>query len=221
MTSGARSSGWAVCKIVEKALEAEVTDVLGRDYFARSGGDGRGYRNGYRTGRLRSAEGPIEYATPQVSDREEPFRSRVRGQVDGRTDALEQLAIEMYARGLSTRDIEAAFCGPDGQALLSRTAVSELTEKLWDEYEAFVTRDLAEHRIVYLFVDGIAERLRPGQPREAVLGAWGSMARGGNTCSTWPRAPKKTRRAVGHFFKISNVEASSIRCSSTRMGRPG
>ena len=89
----------AVRKIVEEALEAEVTDVLGRDYYERPGGAGRGYRNGYRTGRLRSAEGPIAYATPHVSDRREPFRSRLRGQLDGRTEALEQLAIEHVRAG--------------------------------------------------------------------------------------------------------------------------
>ena len=51
--------------------------------------------------------------------------------------------------------------------------MSEITEKLWAEYEDFRKRDLSEHAIAYLFVDGIAERLRPGQRREAVLAAWG------------------------------------------------
>jgi hypothetical protein len=51
--------------------------------------------------------------------------------------------------------------------------VSEITERLWAEYEGFCKRDLSEHAIVYLFVDDIAERLRPGQRREAVLAAWG------------------------------------------------
>jgi transposase-like protein len=37
---------------------------------------------------------------------------------------------------------------------------------------------LSEHGIVYLFIDGIAERLRPGQSREAVLAAWGIGADG-------------------------------------------
>jgi hypothetical protein len=35
---------------------------------------------------------------------------------------------------------------------------------------------LAGHGIVYLFVDGIAERPRPGQPREPVVAAWGGGA---------------------------------------------
>jgi hypothetical protein len=44
--------------------------------------------------------------------------------------------VEMYARGLSTRDIEELLADETGQSLLSRTAVSEITERLWAEYEA-------------------------------------------------------------------------------------
>jgi Transposase, Mutator family len=66
--------------------------------------------------------------------------------------------VEMYARGLSTRDIEAVFADVDGRSLLSRTAVSEITERLWAEYEAFASRDLSEFAVTYQFVDGIAER---------------------------------------------------------------
>jgi transposase-like protein len=112
--------------------------------------------------------------------------------VRGRTEELEALAVEMYARGLSTRDIEAVFAGADGRSLLSRTAVSEVTERLWAEYEAFASRDLADFEVTYLFVDGIAERLHLGQPREAVLAAWGIRADGKKTLlhlapGTWHR----------------------------------
>jgi len=44
---------------------------------------------------------------------------------------------------------------------------------MWDEYEAFATRDLSEFDIAYLFIDGVAERLHPGQKKDAVLCAWG------------------------------------------------
>ena len=163
----------AVRKIVEEALEAEVSDVLGRGYYESGAEPGRGYRNGYRRGRLRTAEGAIEYGVPQVADRAEPFVSRIRAGLAGRTAELERLAVELFARGLSTRDVEAAFRGGDGQSLLSRTAVSQVTERLWQEYEAFATRDLSEFGVAYLFVDGVAERLHAGMPREAVLCAWG------------------------------------------------
>src|SRR5688500_4562144 len=79
----------------------------------------------------------------------------------------------MYARGLSVRDIEATFTDEDGRCALSKSAASQVAERLWEDYQAFAGRDLAEHRVLYLFVDGIAERLHLGQSREAVLAAWG------------------------------------------------
>jgi putative transposase len=162
----------AVRKVIEELLEAEVTDVLGRDYY-RHGVADSGYRNGSRPGRLKTAEGAVEYAAPQVCDREEPFRSPLRALLTGRSEELERLGLEMYARGLSTRDIEDATRGEDGVPLLSRSVVSEVTEKLWAEYEAFATRDLREFNLAYLFLDGVAERLHPGQKKDAVLCAWG------------------------------------------------
>jgi transposase-like protein len=71
------------------------------------------------------------------------------------------------------RDIEAAFTDERGRCVLTKSAVSELTERLWADYQAFAGRDLGEFKVLYLFVDGIAERLHLGQPREAVLAAWG------------------------------------------------
>lgn len=158
--------------IVEEALEGEATDALGRGYYER-GEPRRGYRNGYRLGRVRSAEGEIEFAVPQIADTAEPFRSQIREVIRGRTEELERLAVEMYARGLSVRDIEAAFTDESGRCALTKTAASELTERLWADYQAFAARDLAEFKVLYLFVDGIAEKLHLGQPREAVLAAWG------------------------------------------------
>ena len=69
-------------------------------------------------------------------------RACVRAGVAGRTAELERLAVEMFARGLSTRDIEAAFRDGSGASVLSRTAVSQVTERLWQEYEAFAARHL-------------------------------------------------------------------------------
>jgi putative transposase len=202
-TGGGRSDlvRLAARLIIEEALEGEASDALGRGYYERGAAPGRGYRNGYRTGRLKSAEGAIEYSAPQLADRTEPFRSRLRGVVRGRSEELEALAIEMYARGLSTRDIEALFADESGRSLLSRSAVSEITERLWAEYEAFATRDLAEFEIVYLFVDGIAERLHLGQPREAVLAAWGIAADGGKVLLHLAPGTKEDTASCRAFFQ--------------------
>jgi transposase-like protein len=160
--------------IVEEALEAEVRDALGPDYHERGGEPDRGYRNGARPGRLKTAEGLIDFAAPQVAGRDAPFRSGVRDNLKGRTEALEDLAVELLARGLSVRDIEDALRDETGRLLLSRTAVSEVGEQLWADYKHFAAQDLGEYDIAYLFVDGFAERIRPGQRREPVMAAWAS-----------------------------------------------
>ena len=159
--------------IVEEALEAESRDALGRGYYEHGGDPGRGYRNGNRTGRLKTAEGMVNTTAPQIAGREEASRSEIRTHLKGRSEALEDLAVEMLVRGLSVRDIEDTFRNDDGSLLLSRTAVSEIGERLWQDYQAFANRDLGGYDIAYLFVDGIAERIRPGQRREPVLAAWG------------------------------------------------
>jgi transposase-like protein len=187
--------------IIEDALEGEARDAVGRDYYARGARPGSGYRNGYRSGRVTSAEGAIEYSAPQIADRATPFRSRIREIISGRTEALEALAVEMYARGLSTRDIEALFADEAGHSLLSRTAVSEITERLWAEYEAFASRDLSEFDVLYLFVDGIAERLHLGQPREAVLAAWGILADGKKALLHLAPGAKEDRASCKEFFQ--------------------
>src|SRR4051794_27648227 len=187
--------------IVEEALEAEVRDEVGRERYERADGEASGYRNGYRTGRMKTAEGVVEFAAPQVRDTAEPFVSGIRQNLAGRTGALEDLAVELYARGLSTRDIEDAFTDEAGRRLLSRAAVSEITERLWAEYEAFTTRDLSEYRIVYLFVDGIAERLRAGQAREPVLAAWGIGEEGGKVLLHLMAGSKEDTETVRAFFQ--------------------
>lgn len=186
--------------IIEEALEGEAAEALGRGYYARGAAPGSGYRNGYRTGRLKTAEGAVEYGAPQIADRAEPFRSKIREVLGSRTEELEALAVEMYARGLSTRDIEALFAGANGKSLLSRTAVSEITERLWAEYQAFAGRDLAEFEVLYLFVDGIAERLHLGQPREAVLAAWAILAEGAKVLLHLAPGTKEDTASCREFF---------------------
>lgn len=68
---------------------------------------------GYEDATLRTAEGGIGVKVPQVRDAEVPYRSKLIEFLAGGTEALDRPVVEMYARGLSTRDIEDAFRGPD------------------------------------------------------------------------------------------------------------
>src|SRR5512144_3012041 len=71
--------------IVEEALEGEAGDALGREYYEHGAQPGQGYRNGYRPGRLKTAEGRMEYSAPQIAGRDEPFRSAIREHLKGHT----------------------------------------------------------------------------------------------------------------------------------------
>ena len=117
--------------MIEQALEAEVDQALGRRYYEHrdrdddEGGEEalRPMRNGTRAARIDSAEGVIEFEAPQV--RGLPgWKSEVRAALAGKSEELTRLAVEMYARGLSMRDIEAAFTDTNGRCVLTRSAAS-------------------------------------------------------------------------------------------------
>ena len=207
--------------ILEEALEGEVRDRIGRERYERADGEAKGYRNGYRPGRMKTAEDMVEFAAPQVRDTPEPFVSEIRENLTGRTQALEDLAVELYARGLSTRDVEDAFTDEGGRRLLSRAAVSEITERLWAEYEAFIKRDLSEYRIVYLYVDGIAERLRAGQPREAVIAAWGIGEDGRKVLLHLMAGSKEDTETVRAFFQDMRMRGLGDPLLVVSDGAPG
>jgi transposase-like protein len=164
----------AVQKVVQEAVEQEVTDFLGRERYERQP-EPVGYRNGYKPGRIRSAEGDILLQVPQVRGTDDPYHSKLLEFLRGNSDVLEYLVTQMYSRGLSTRDVEDAFRDPQtGNMLLSRSAVSEITDSLWEDYKAFCQRDLSQFPVEYLFVDAIYESLRrQGNVKEALLCAWG------------------------------------------------
>jgi putative transposase len=164
----------AVQLVAQQILEQEVADFLGRERYERQP-EATGYRNGYKPGRIRSAEGAIPLQVPQIRDAPGPYQSRLLAFLRGNTDVLEYLVMQMYSRGLSTRDVEDAFRDPlTGEMLLSRTAVSEITDSIWEDYQHFCQRDLSVFEVEYLFVDAVYESLRrQGNVKEALLCAWG------------------------------------------------
>ena len=160
--------------ILQELLEQEVTEFLGRGHYERQKGEHTGYRNGYEPFNIKTAEGKVCVYKPQVRNTEKPFCSKLAAFFRNNSQVLEKLALEMYARGLSTRDIEDALIEATGDMILSKTAVSNVTEILSKEFEEFQNRDLSQFEIEYLFLDAIYETLRARFGiTEAVLCAWG------------------------------------------------
>lgn len=109
---------------------------------------------------------------PQISGRPEPYRSSLWSQVAKTSDVLKRLIVEMYAGGLSQRDIEYSLEKALGQFVLSKSAVSTITETLREEYEAFCTRDLSGYEVAYLFLDAVYEPLRRWGSKTGVFCVW-------------------------------------------------
>ena len=59
-----------------------------------------------------------------------------------------------------------------GQFVLSKSTVSELTETLRQEYEAFRTRDLSKESVAYLFIATVYEPVRRWGQKTGVLCGW-------------------------------------------------
>jgi transposase-like protein len=179
--------------VVEQMLDVEVAEVLGRQRYERTStlpeGDSSvvpaakstAYRNGHKPRQLRSAEGKVPIDLPQVRGAE-GWSSPLWQKLKPRTEVLDKLVVEMYARGLSTRDIEdllGEIDDGDTQSLLSKSSVSRITEVLWEEFEAFARRDLSGLNVVYLFCDAVYESLRQQAGcKEAVLVTWGILLDG-------------------------------------------
>lgn len=190
-------------KILQEAMEEEVQDYLGRGYYERKEeSEFKGYRNGYEPHRLKTAEGKITVDVPQVREGEAPYRSEIIKQIGGKSSELERLAREMYVRGLSTRDIEDTFKTPEGAQILSKDAVSKLTETLNTEYEEFISRDLSGYDVIYMFVDGVYEGMGyTGTRKEAILCAWAIISDGRKIMLHLALGNKESTNCCKDFFE--------------------
>jgi putative transposase len=163
--------------LMQAALEAEVTDFLGRARYARAAltGDARwGSRNGYREVTVKTTAGPVGLSRPKLRGTTEAFASRLFGSHVTKTNALESLVIASFVRGLSVRDAEAALADALGdQAAISKSTVSAMCQAITGEYRAWMARRLDEVRLDYLYLDASFFRMHPGSPAGPVLAAWG------------------------------------------------
>ena len=163
--------------LLQTALEAEVTEHLGRDRYERreKAEEAKvGSRNGYSPLTIKTTTGPVTLARPKLRATTQQFASRLLGKGVTRTNAIESLVIAGYVRGLSTRDVEAALeeaLGP--QATVSKSTVSRICEAIKVEFEAFKHRGLSGVELCYLYLDGSHFKMHPGAPAEPVLVAWG------------------------------------------------
>jgi putative transposase len=208
--------------VVQELVEGEQADFLGgRGHYQRREEGQRGFRNGCEPRRIRNAEGPLSVQLPQARGARRPFRSALMSFLEGNSDVLDRLVVEMYARGMSTRDIEDAFRDVTGELLISKSAASEITDRLRADYQEFAGRDLSEIEVEYLLADAIFESLRAQGAKEALLVAWCIAADGRKHLLHLAVGNKESEACWTEFFRHMLGRGLRLPTTVTSDGAPG
>ena len=177
MPSWETLEGWArshIQDLLQRALEEEVTEVLGRTRYARrSAVDGPpGSRNGYgKPRRLSLMSGTIEVRRPRVRGLEERFESRILPLFQRRTREVTQLLPELYLHGLSQGDFELALrvCWGTGRPCRPRPSpVCEPREE--EQFETWQQRRLDDRELGLRLGRRYLREGRPGEGQGGVAG---------------------------------------------------
>jgi transposase-like protein len=141
---------------IQGMLEAELDETLGYEKHEKTEEQKENYRNGYKPKTLKSKMGELEIQIPQ--DRNSEFNPRIVPKHKRDISEIEQKIINMYARGLTTREISdeiEEIYGFEASAEL----VSRVTDKIVPMIEEWQNRRLSE---VYpiVFIDAIMFSVR-------------------------------------------------------------
>lgn len=171
--------------LLQAALEAEVTEYLERQKYARAatGAALRGYRHGVGKERsLTVGSGTIKLQVPRVADvpkGQEPFVSRLVKPYQRRSQSLDEVFPKLFLEGLATRDFEPALRSLLGaEAPLSPSTIVRLNQQFKGEYEAWTKSSLSAVPICYLWVDGIYVKAGIGTERACLLVVIGADSTG-------------------------------------------
>jgi putative transposase len=142
--------------LLERVLEAEMTEHLGHDPGGTVINPDGNTRNGISKKRVKGDLGEVELNIPR--DRLGEFEPQVVKKHQRRLAGLDKKILSLYARGLSTTDIKAELKGMF-DVEVSPSLISEITDAVLPEVKAWQARPLeALYPVVYL--DCIFVKLR-------------------------------------------------------------
>ena len=131
---------------VERALDAELDLHLGYDKHQSS--DNPNSRNGYSSKTLLTEDGPYEVAVPR--DRDSSFEPQLVKKHQRRLTAMDEKIWCLYAKGMTTREIVAAF-KEMYDADVSPALISKVTDAVLEQVVEWQSRPLEPvYAIVYL-----------------------------------------------------------------------
>jgi putative transposase len=146
-------------RLMESALEGEITDHLGYDRHDPAGRDGGNSRNGHRSKTVLTDVGPVEIDVPR--DRDGSFEPKIVAKRQKRLSGVDELVISLSAKGLTTGEVQAHLAEVYG-AEVSRQTISTITDKVLDGMAEWQNRPLDPVYPV-IFIDAINVKIRDGK----------------------------------------------------------
>ncbi|MEU4024547.1 IS256 family transposase, partial [Streptomyces microflavus] len=181
-------------RLLESALEGEITDHLGYDKHDPAGKNGGNSRNGTRAKTVLTDVGPVEITVPR--DREGSFEPKIVKKRQKRLSGVDEMVISLAAKGLTTGEVQAHLAEVYG-ADVSRQTISTITDKVLEGMVEWQNRPLdAVYPVV--FIDAIHVKIRDGavanrpiyvalavtvEGRRDILGLWAGD--GGEGAKHW------------------------------------
>ena len=146
-----------IAEFMESGLEAELDDELGYGRYDYRNKDTDNSRNGHSSKTLRTSYGDVEVAIPR--DRKGEFEPQIlRKNQTSVSQDVEEKILSMYAKGMTTGDIEAHIQDIYGIEV-SDTTISRITDKILPIAKEWQQRPL-EAVYAVVFLDAIHYHVR-------------------------------------------------------------
>lgn len=181
-------------RLLESALEGEISDHLGYDKHDSAGKNSGNSRNGTRAKTVLTDVGPVETTVPR--DHEGSFEPKIVKKRQKRLSGVDEMVISLAAKGLTTGEVQAHLAEVYG-ADVSRQTISTITDKILEGMAEWQNRPLdAVYPVV--FIDAIHVKIRDGavanrpiyvalavtaEGRRDILGLWAGD--GGEGAKHW------------------------------------
>ncbi len=145
-------------RLVERAMEVELTDHVGYEPHQEPPGGAENQRNGTSPKTLLTEHGQVRIDAPR--DRDGSFEPRIVRKRQRRFQGFDDKILALYSRGLSTRDISAHLEEIYG-VQVSRDLISKVTDAVMDDVREWAKRPL-EDIYPIVFLDCMVLKIRDG-----------------------------------------------------------
>ena len=187
--------------IVERALDAELSEHLAKE--KEQGQGWRNSRNGKSKKTVKGEFGEVEIEVPR--DRQATFEPQIVGKHQRRIEGFDEKVLSMYARGMTTREIQGHLEEIYGVEV-SPALVSQITDAVLEEVRGWQSRPL-ESLYPVLYLDALYVRMRHEGRVEnrAVYVVMGMTVEGQKeVLGLWTSAQEGARYWLGVLTELKN-----------------